>query len=132
MMDNIHTVSLRPNALTRNLQLMEFIGKITEKFDEYILPSLKQFNVMRTYIMWPEEFKDEMVSVFRVPGATRGHIKITKCQIDTKDAWKIEDIIYYEDVCFNRGIACYLESIKDITFELNGDYIIFVDPVKEG
>lgn len=40
---------------------------------------------------------------FRVPGATRGHIKVVDCVIT--------DIVFYEDTCFGE-IGCYKREIE--------------------
>ena len=65
----------------------------------------------RTYL-WEHGAKNagqvkEIVIAFRVPGATRGHIRVDKDFV-------IKKIEFYESTCFSKGLACYKETVREV------------------
>lgn len=72
----------------------ELYCEITDALNEYILGSYKKLK-MSSYIC----IYDTETLPIRVPGATRGNIKL--------DGSKIKQFNLYEDTSFSKGLGCY-------------------------
>lgn len=93
-----------------------YYNNFTEELDKYnhVYEQFKDkeyAGCWRTYLWEPDvknavQGKENLVA-FRVPGATRGHVKVD-------DNLIIQDIVFYEDTCFSHNIGCYKESIKEV------------------
>lgn len=82
------------------------INEFTLDCDRFLL--YKGNDCMRTYLWNMGEvqwFGDVGGIAFRVPGATRGNIKIDK-------EYRIIDVVFFYDVCFSK-IKCYDSRIVD-------------------
>lgn len=92
----------------------KYIGEITYDIDNFLFDHLKDFKSTSTYIM---KF-DKNTLIFRLPGATRGNIKIDNSNI-------IQSIEFYDDQCFGK-IGCYKKEVVDyITSKYIGYKITF-------
>lgn len=103
--------------------LKEFIGEITEEMDKFLLfenEEQKEIlkDVYKTYIVIHSE--DKTILCFRVPGATRGCIRLDSNNI-------IKEITFYNNQCFGV-IKCYKKEIADYIIQKYIGYkIIFED-----
>ena len=73
---------------------------------------------MRTYLYNGGVPEKNGHVVFRVPGATRGHIVLDKMNV-------IQDIIFYPETCFGESdqsgsVACYDKSILTLKLKYTG------------
>lgn len=83
------------------------INVFTVDCDRFLIDAMREYN-MYTYLwdMGAIRWKDNVGYIaIRVPGATRGHIAIDK-------AYVITDVVFYDDVCFER-VECYHRCIVD-------------------
>lgn len=90
------------------------INAFTVDCDRFLIDAMREYN-MYTYLwdMGAVRWKGDVGYIaIRVPGATRGYIAINKAYI-------ITDIVFYDDVCFER-VGCYHRSIADY---IKGKYI---------
>lgn len=98
----------------------EVRNNFTRFLDKYRINSIMDMEspykeMMSTYL-WGPDIEDDFTYtngvlskhiVFRLPGATRGHIVVDKDYI-------INDIVFYGDTCFstkNNGIECYKPGV---------------------
>lgn len=91
-----------------------FFNNFTKELDKYnyVYDEFKDKdygNCWRTYLWEPDvkdaiQGKDRLIA-FRVPGATRGHVKVD-------DNLIIQDIVFYDTSFSNCG--CYNESVKEV------------------
>lgn len=96
---------------------MEFRNNFTKFLDKYRIDTIMNLeepykSMMTTYLMYDDienidgENYDSIA--FRVPGATRGHIVVDK-------DFNIDNIVFYDDTCFNKnknGVECYKKEIE--------------------
>ncbi len=90
------------------------INAFTVDCDRFLIDAMREYN-MYTYLwdMGAARWENDVGYIaIRVPGATRGYIAINKAYI-------ITDVVFYDDVCFER-VECYHRSIVDY---IKGKYI---------
>lgn len=100
------------------LDAKEYKCELTKDMNNYLLPEYKSEEdpgfALRSYLL---SYKED-VYVIRVPGATRGYIKIDKNNV-------IIEVKFYDDNCFNKGWACFDKSLKEIENKYIGYKLIF-------
>jgi hypothetical protein len=105
----------------------EFYCEITNKLDNFnkCIQDIdyEYRNIMRTYIMPPEDMCGKVMIPIRVPGATRGHIEV----IADNKYWKVTEVKLYEDsaIIGISNIGCYEPEVLNILSEFNGMLINF-------
>lgn len=98
----------------------EYYNNFTAELDKYRTDEIKNSryeDLLRTYLWLPEveevrERKGKIIA-FRIPGATRGCVKVD-------DNLIIENITFYDDTCFAKGLRCYKDDIKNVVPKLIG------------
>ena len=84
--------------------------------------------IMKTYMMHPDDIhvKGEFYIALRVPGATRGHIKVKPSQ--DNNLWEIEEVKLYDSTAIvGRGnIGCYEENVLENLDIFTGKFIDFI------
>ena len=112
--------------------MKQYIGGITAVIDEYNtrLAQIPRedwtYDLNKTYICKPEKDNDvdnTYIATFRVPGATRGEIKLKKL---SDNEYEILAIRFYADTSFGTAIGCYSEDVVNEAIMHIGDTLIFV------
>ena len=103
-------VERKENALS----VIKGYNEFTKDCDAYLLPQyadmVEEFNA-GTYLhnrgvpVRSAKDKPDTMVIFRVPGATRGHLVIENDLVKA--------ISFYDDTCFDMRIGCYDPKIKD-------------------
>ena len=78
----------------------ELYCEITDLLDEYLITSCKKHSWLRSYLC---DYDNDTFCI-RVPGATRGYIKLEKNVI--------KEINLYDDTAFSKKLGCYDEKRK--------------------
>lgn len=91
----------------------ELTNSFTEKCDEYLIDGVKEAGFFTYFhsVNGKVLIDDKGYIKFRVPGATRGSIKL--------NGNIIEKVSFYEDVCFS-WIGCYKEEVVNVAEEYIG------------
>jgi len=111
-------IKLRHSVISRE----EFHCSITDRLDEFRIDKIFEDSdfkdVMRTYMMIPEEHSGHWFIPIRVPGATRGHIEVTP----SNGYWKVVEVKLYEETSIypRSNIGCYKPEVKNILSEFIG------------
>ena len=100
-------------------KLKNWTNKFTEECDKYLTDNYKGYDdyLLNTYLYGNQdgvEFNEHNWCCFRVPGATRGGIKI--------ENGIITDIEFFEDTCFDysKGIGCFKQEVIEATKKFIG------------
>lgn len=91
----------------------DLVCDLTEFFDLFLVSKIKKNNklIWGTYL-FNDLVQDDDGTLhisFRVPGATRGSLKLERIN---KNQFRIKDIYFIEDVCFGQ-FQCYEESLRE-------------------
>lgn len=89
----------------------EMYCEVTDVLDEYLLEGYKKHDWMQSYLC-PY---DEETLLIRVPGATRGNIKL--------EGNKIKQFTLYEDTAFSTALGCYDKSKKKELIDKLNEFI---------
>ena len=85
--------------------------EITDLLDEYLIESHKKHNWLRSYLC---DYDNDTFCI-RVPGATRGYIKLEENVI--------KEIDLYDDTAFSKDLGCYDEKRKSELIERLNSFI---------
>ena len=103
----------------------KYVGDLTQEMNKFLIidPEVaedKEFceTLYRTYILPEKEDKPEICVAFRVPGATRGHIKYNT------ETHEILEIKFYEETSF-KVFQCYKPEVVEHMQQFIGDTIEF-------
>ena len=84
-------------------ELKDWHTPFTEMLDKYLLYTSDWYKTYFWGTVDGVEIDEFNRVVFRAPGATRGHVKID-------DNFIIQDVVFYDDVCFNK-IKCFSKKV---------------------
>lgn len=107
--------------------MKEYFCAITEYLDKFQYAYTEYADIfnyrMKTYIMPPDKNYDDWYIAIRVPGATRGYIKV----IPNSNYWEVIEVKLYNDTAIigENKLGCYYANVKYILDSFNGLLIDF-------